>query len=304
MPSKEHEALVEAITASGHPPTPEVRPSLEQVQAAIQNMNDTALPIDAGIEFREEELGGVPALWFQPADTVDGRVILYFHGGGYMFGSPRNTGHVTARLARAARSCAFSLDYRLSWQAPFPAPVDDALAAYRSLLARGYEPSSIALAGDSAGGGLVIATLVALRDAGDPLPAAGFASSALTDCTVSGESALKVDDPIATRAGLCMLADNYLAGADPASPLASPLFADLRGLPPLLLQVGSREALLDDSTRLAERARAAGVDVTLEVLAGVIHIWQYFGPDLPETRASEASAGGFLQRHLDSSATA
>ncbi len=300
MPSSEHEALVAAITASGRPPTPEVKPSLEHLQAAIQNMNDTALPIDPDIAAADEELGGVPAIWFRPADAVGNRVILYFHGGGYMFGTPRNTGHVTARLARAARSCAFSLDYRLSWIAPFPAPVQDALAAYRALLARGYEPSSIALAGDSAGGGLVIATLVALRDAGDPLPAAGFASSAFTDCTVSGESASQVDDPIATRAGLCMLADSYLAGADPTSPLASPLFADLRGLPPLLLQVGSREALLDDTTRLAERARAAGVDVTLDVLDGVIHIWQYFGPDLPETRASEAGAGEFLQRHLES----
>ena len=185
MPSKEHEALVEAITASGHPPTPEVKPSLEHLQAAIQNMNDTALAIDPDIATADEELGGVPALWFRPPDAVDGRVILYFHGGGYMFGSPRNTGHVTARLARAARCCAFSLDYRLSWKAPFPAPVEDALAAYRALLALGYEPSSIALAGDSAGGGLVIATLVALREAGDPLPAAGFASSAFTDCTVS-----------------------------------------------------------------------------------------------------------------------
>ncbi len=298
MPSKEHDALVQAITASGHPPTPEVKPSPEHLEAAIQNMNDTALPIDPDIETADGELGGVSGLWFRPTDAVDSRVILYFHGGGYMFGTPRNTGHVTARLARAARSHAFSVDYRLSWKAPFPAPVEDALVAYRALLARGYAPSSIALAGDSAGGGLVIATLAALRDAGDPLPAAGFASSAFTDCTVSGDSAFTVDDPIATRAGLCMLAEGYLNGADPATPLASPLFADLRGLPPLLLQVGSREALLDDTTRLAERARAAGVDVTLEVLEGVIHIWQYFGPDLPETRASEASAGTFLRSHL------
>jgi acetyl esterase/lipase len=298
MPSTEHEALVAAITASGHPPTPEVRPSLEQLQAAVQNMNDTALPIDPDIEAADGELGGVPGIWFRPAGADQSRIVVYFHGGGYMFGTPRNTGHVTARLARASRSHAFSVDYRLSWKAPFPAPVEDALAVYRALLARGYEPSSIALAGDSAGGGLVIATLVALRDAGDPLPAAAFASSAFTDCTVSGDSAFKVDDPIATRAGLCMLAAGYLNGADPATPLASPLFADLRGLPPLLLQVGSREALLDDTTRLAERARAAGVDVTLDVLEGVIHIWQYFGPDLPETRASEADAGDFLQRHL------
>jgi salicylate hydroxylase len=275
-----------------------MRPSFEHAQAAVQHMNDTALAIDDDVESFDGELGGTPGIWFRPAGADEGRVVLYFHGGGYLFGSPRNTGHVTARLARAARSYAFSLDYRLSWKAPFPAPVDDAVAAYRALLARGYESSSIALAGDSAGGGLVIATLIALRDAGDPLPAAGFASSAFTDLTVSGKSAYTVDDPIATRAGLCMLAASYLDGADPTTALASPLFADLHGLPPLLLQVGSRELLLDDTTRIADRARDAGVDVTLEVLEDVIHIWQYFGPNLPETRASEASAGAFLERHL------
>jgi acetyl esterase/lipase len=300
MPSTEHEALVEAITASGHTPTPEVRPSPEQLQAAVQNMNDTALPLPDGVAASDGELGGTPGMWFRPAGADEAKVVLYFHGGGYMFGTPRNTGHVTARLARAAGSHAFSLDYRLSWKAHFPAPVDDALAAYRDLLGRGYAPSSIALAGDSAGGGLAIATLVALREAGDPLPAAGFASSAFTDLTVSGESAYTVDDPIATRAGLCMLAESYLDGSDPRSPLASPLFADLHGLPPLLLQVGSRELLLDDTTRLAHRARKAGVEVLLDVLEGVIHIWQYFGPDLPETQASEARAGAFLARHLRS----
>jgi acetyl esterase/lipase len=299
MPSIEHETLVQAIKASGHAPTPEVRPSPKHARAAVQNMNDTALAIDDDIATEDADLGGTPGMWFRPKDADASRVVLYFHGGGYMFGTPRNTGHVTARLARAAGCPAFSLDYRLSWKAPFPAPVEDATAAYRDLLARGYAHSSIALAGDSAGGGLVIATLVALRDAGDPLPAAGFASSAFTDLTVSGESAYTVDDPIATRAGLCMLAEGYLDGADPRTPLASPIFADLHGLPPLLLQVGSREVLLDDTTRLARRARKAGVDVTLDVLDGVIHIWQYFGPDLPETKASEATAGAFLRRHLN-----
>jgi acetyl esterase/lipase len=216
-----------------------------------------------------------------------------------MFGTPRNTGHVTARLARATGCAAFSVDYRLSWQSPFPAAIDDAVAAYRGLLDAGFSPRSIALAGDSAGGGLTVASLVALRDAGVPLPAAGFASSAFTDLTVSGGSATTVDDPIVNHAGLVMLGTAYLDGADPTSPLASPLYADLRGLPPLLLQVGSQEALLDDTTRLAERARSAQVDVTLDVLDGVIHIWQYFGPDLPETQASEREAGAFLRRHME-----
>jgi len=298
MPSAEHDALVETIGASGHKPTPDVTPSPDELRAAVRLMNETALPIHSAVVASPDALGGVPGVWFRPEAAVEGRALLYFHGGGYMFGTARNTGHVTARLAKAARAAAFSVDYRLSWQAPFPAAVDDAVAVYRALLDAGHDSASIALAGDSAGGGLVIATLVALRDNGDPLPVAGFASSAFTDLTVSGASAQTVDDPIATRAALLMLGGAYLAGSDPTTPLASPLFADLRGLPPLLLQVGSRELLLDDTVRLAQRARESGVDVELDVLDGVIHIWQYFGPDLPETRESEARAGAFLDRHL------
>ena len=298
MPSPPHEALVAGIEASGRKPTPDRHPPVESLPEVLASMDANALPVPADVSTEDGIVGGVPGVWFRPAGAVPGRALLYFHGGGYLFGTARNTGHVTARLARAAASAAFSVDYRLSWQAPFPAAVEDAAAAYRGLLAAGLDPAAIAVAGDSAGGGLAVALLVALSDAGDPLPAAGFASSAFTDLTVSGRSAVDIDDPIVSRAGLEMLGGAYLAGADPTSPLASPLFADLTGLPPLLQQVGGREALLDDTTRLADAARAAGVDVTLEVLEGVIHIWQYFGPDLPETRASEARAGTFLDERL------
>ena len=251
-------------------------------------MEEFALPIDGDVTSEPASVGGVPGIWFRPTGTEDvDAAIVYFHGGGFMFGSPRNTGHVTARLAKAAGVPAFSVDYRLSWQAPFPAPVEDALAVYRGLLDAGLAPGSIALAGDSAGGGLAVSTLVAARDAGLELPSCAYTTSAFTDCTVSGDSVAGIDDPIVSGDGLRMLATAYLDGADPTDPLASPLFADLHGLPPLLLQVGGREALLDDTTGLAARARAAGVDVTLEVIDGAIHIWQYFGPDLPETAASD-----------------
>lgn len=304
MASPEHEALVAALL-SAHPdrkPTPDIRPDTDHFPAMIEQMDASALPIPADITARAASFGDVSGVLFEPADADARRVIVYFHGGGYMFGTARNTGHVTARLARRAGALAFSVDYRLSWQAPFPAAVEDAVAVYRGLLGSGYAPEDLALAGDSAGGGLVLCMLVALREAGDPLPAAGFASSAFTDLTVSGRSAAEVDDPIASRAGLLMLANNYLDGADARTPLASPLYADLSNLPPLLLQVGSRELLLDDTTRLAEAARAAGVDVTVDVLADVIHIWQYFGPDLPETRDSEREAGEFLKRCWDAAA--
>ena len=298
MASAAHDELVAQLLAAHaeRKPTPDIRPDTEQFPAIIELMDASALPIPDGIASGPATFGGVPGVLFEPAGADPSRVILYFHGGGYMFGTARNTGHVTARLARSAGAAAFSADYRLSWQAPFPAAVEDAVAAYRGLLASGYDPQNVALAGDSAGGGLVLCTLLALRDAGDRLPAAGFASSAFTDLTVCGRSAAEIDDPIATRAGLLMLANSYLDGADPRTPLASPLYADLSGLPPLLLQVGSRELLLDDTTRLAEAAKAAGLDVIVDVLDDVIHIWQYFGPDLPDTRYSEQQAGEFLKR--------
>jgi epsilon-lactone hydrolase len=304
MASPEHDALV-AQLVSAHPerkPTPDVRPDPQHFPAMLEMMDASALPIPAGITSRAATFGGVPGVLFEPAGADSRRVILYFHGGGYMFGTARNTGHVTARLARSAGALAFSADYRLSWQAPFPAAVEDAVAAYRGLLMSGYAPENVALAGDSAGGGLVLCALVALREAGDPLPVAGFASSAFTDLTVSGRSAAEIDDPIVTRAGLVMLANNYLDGADARTPLASPLYADLSQLPPLLLQVGSRELLLDDTTRLAAQAKAAGGEVTVDVLEDVIHIWQYFGPDLPDTRYSEREAGEFLKRCWDAAA--
>lgn len=300
MASPQLKALIDKIVGDHAPgkPVPEERFSDVQLAQALSLMDALSLPIDDSVTVREAELAGVHGVWLEPDGADSAGTILYFHGGGYMFGSARNTGHVTGRLAAEAGVYAFSVDYRLSWQAPFPAALDDALATYRALLDTGRAPQSIALAGDSAGGGLVLATLIAARDADLPLPAAGFTSSAFTDLAITGETVSEADDPVVSRKGLKMLGNAYLGGIDPQSPLASPLYADLAGLPPLLLQVGGREILLDDTTRFAERAREAGVDVTLEVLDELIHIWQYYGPDLPETRDSEQRAGRFIRSQL------
>ena len=237
----------------------------------------------------------VPAEWLRPPSAAPGRVVLYLHGGGYVIGSPRSHRHLAAAIATAAESSALLLEYRCAPEAPFPAAVDDAVAAYRWLLDQGVSAGGIAIAGDSAGGGLTVATLLALRDAGLALPAAGVCISPWVDLTCSGASyATKAEaDPIVKRAGVDEMARAYLGAADRRTPLASPLFADLRGLPPLLIQVGSEEVLLDDSVQLAERARAAGVETTLEVWDQMIHVWHWFLPLLDEAEEAVAAVGRF-----------
>ncbi len=198
------------------------------------------------------------------------------------------------------------LDYRLAPEHPFPGAVEDAAAAYRELLAQGIAPEGLALAGDSAGGGLVFATLLALRAAGDPLPAAAVGFSPWVDLTQTSDSydRLAAVDPMISRASLQVLADAYLAGADPTTPLASPLYGDLQGLPPLLIEVGENESLLDEAVALDARARAAGVDVTLRRWPEMVHVFQAFPPDLvPEAAESITGVAAFLADHLAPSPT-
>lgn len=248
----------------------------------------TCTPVDAG---------GVSAEWSVAAGVDEAKVVLYVHGGGYVMGSAGSHRDVTGRLSKAAGARVLSLNYRLAPEHPFPAPVDDAVAAYRWLLAQGISPGNIAVAGDSAGGGLAIATLLALRDAGEPLPAAGIGISPWVDMEGTGESMTTraAVDPVVQKEGLLGMAKLYLGDADPKNPLAAPLHADLAGLPPLLLQVGDAETLLDDSTRLAEKARAAGVDVTLKVWDEMPHVWHLFAPILPEGRQAIDEIGSFFQ---------
>jgi phosphinothricin tripeptide acetyl hydrolase len=239
----------------------------------------------------------VPAEWLRPPAAVAGRVVLYLHGGGYVIGSPRSHRHLAAAIASAGAANALLLDYRLAPEHPFPAAVDDAVAAYRWLLDQGIAPRHVVIGGDSAGGGLTVATLLALRDASVPLPAGGVCISPWVDLTCSGESyRTKAEaDPIVKRGPIEEMARAYLGDRDRRAPLASPLFADLRGLPPLLIHVGSEEVLLDDAVQLSERARQAGVTATLEVWDEMIHVWHWFLPMLDEAQAAVDSIGRFVR---------
>jgi epsilon-lactone hydrolase len=237
-----------------------------------------------------------PAEWLTPPGVRGNAVLLYLHGGGYVIGSPRSHRHLAAALARASGARALLLDYRLAPEHPFPAALDDAVAAYGWLLAQGVDARHLVVAGDSAGGGLTVATLLALRDQGLPLPAAGVCISPWVDLTCSGASytSKAAVDPIVTSDGVAMMAKAYVGAGDPKAPLVSPLFADLRGLPPLLVHVGSDEVLLDDALGLAERARRAGIDVNVEEWPAMIHVWHWFQPMLEEAERAIADIGAFV----------
>jgi acetyl esterase/lipase len=255
-----------------------------------------------GIRTTPTTLGGRPALHVEPADGAKAGTILYFHGGGWVFGSPETALCLTGQLVVKTGFEAYSVDYRLAPEHPFPAAIDDTLSAYRALLDSGVSPSAIAFAGDSAGGGLTVTTCLAARDADLPLPAGIVAFSPGLDATRTGESKETKDgiDPIFTRASVEHTGAMYLAGADPHQPLLSPaLLADLTGFPPMLIQVGTNEILLDDSTRLAARARDADVDVILDVTAGVPHVFQSFaGGTLDEADEALDRAALFLTQHV------
>jgi epsilon-lactone hydrolase len=247
--------------------------------------------------------GGVDAEWIVPAGADD-KLMLYLHGGGFRIGSVSSHRELIAGIAVASGCRILAINYRLAPECRFPAPLHDALAAYGWMLDQGLKPGDIAFAGDSAGGNLVLATMLGLRDRGRPLPAAGVLMSPWTDLTATGESYVSraEADPIHQRPMILALAKNYLGKqGDPRDPLASPLHAELSGLPPLLIQVGDRETVLDDSTMFADKARTAGIDVELEVWDGMIHVFQMFG-ELPEARQAIGSIAGFLHRHLRSNA--
>jgi monoterpene epsilon-lactone hydrolase len=254
-------------------------------------------PLGEDVTLRPRTLGGRPALDVL-VEGADGEgVILYLHGGGYSIGSARTGANLAAPLARSTGVLAVALDYRLAPEDPFPAAVDDALAAYRELLESGQK---VVLAGDSAGGGLALALMLAARRAGLPQPVAAVLYSPWTDMSLSGGSMDSRGDldPLFSRAQMAESAEWYVGGQDARAELASPLFADLTGLPPLLIQVGSAEVLLDDSLRLAVRAAEAEVDVSLDVIAGAPHVFQYFTGFLPEADEALERAEAFVRRRL------
>jgi monoterpene epsilon-lactone hydrolase len=258
---------------------------------------EKVFPTPPDVKVERVNVPAAPAEWLRPPSAVPGRVVLYLHGGGYVIGSPRSHRHLAAAIAGAAGASALLLDYRLAPEHPFPAAVEDATAAYRWLLDQATAPEHIVIAGDSAGGGLTVATVLALREARVPLPAGGVCISPWLDLTCSGASyATKAAaDPIVRRAGVEEMARAYLGATPPRTPLASPLFADLRGLPPLLIHVGSDEVLLDDAVQLAERAKAAGVDATLEIYDRMIHVWHWFLPMLDEAQTAVEAIGRFVR---------
>jgi monoterpene epsilon-lactone hydrolase len=274
--------------------------SVQEWRAALAALAASAPPPEDAV-CAPVDAGGVPAEWITASGAAADGALLYLHGGGYCMGSIDTHRPLAARLSAATGLRALVLDYRLAPEHPFPAAVDDATAAYRWLLARGIAPARIVVAGDSAGGGLTVATLVALRDAGDPLPAAGVCLSPWVDLDGEGESmtARAHLDPMVQREHLRVMAAHYLGTAHARTPLAAPLHADLHALPPLLVQVGTRETLLDDATRLAARAEAAGVRVALETWDDMIHVWHAFAPLLPEAGQAIGRIGTWVRARLD-----
>jgi acetyl esterase/lipase len=244
--------------------------------------------------------GGVPGVEVATARSRDDCHVLYLHGGGYVYGSPSYYRDFIWRIADASAARVLCIDYRLAPEHPFPAAVDDAVSAYRWLLAVGADPRRMAVMGDSAGGGLAYGMLLKLRDLGVPLPAAAVALSPWTDLALTGES-LRLSsaaDPMLSTAQARAFADSYLAGADPKTPYASPLYGNPVGLPPSLIQVGSDEILRDDADRMAERLRGAGCSIELEVWPRMPHVWQLFARILPEGRRAIERIGGFLRPRL------
>ena len=295
--SRQQREAIDAILRSA--PRPETPPTVEEQRSGFAAA--IARPAPEDVATRATTLGGRPALELTPAGVSDRRHLLYFHGGGYVIGSPDTHAGLVGELARRAGLRTTSVDYRLAPEHAFPAAVEDGIAAYRELLASGIDAHDIVIAGDSAGGGLTLATLLSAREAGLPLPAAAVLFSPWIDLTLSGASIRGKDgvDPIFIESDLQAYVEFYLGAGDPSQPLASPLFADLTGLPPLLIQAGANEVLLDDAVRLAGRAGADNVDVTLEIGSDLPHVYQHHYGRLDEADAALDQAAGFLTAHLD-----
>jgi monoterpene epsilon-lactone hydrolase len=302
MPSQEMQDVIAALREWQKASANEARPTLQERRASFVPAGRLH-PVPGDVLVSEVTAGGVPAHWLAAPGADADRVLLFLHGGGYEFGSLRSDGELAARLGRASGMRVLFPEYRLAPEHPFPAAIDDVLAAWRWLRTdQDLKATSIAVAGDSAGGGLAVALLVATRDAGEPLPTAAALMSPTVDLTGSGASMTERadDDPISTPAMLGQFASDYLAGADPKTPLASPLFASLSGLPPLLIQVGTADLLLSDSERLAAAAAEAGVDVTLEIGEGLPHVYQLM-LGAPEAAEATEQIGKFLMNAISQS---
>jgi|SRR5277367_4620157 len=296
-PSPEHEQFVAALAAGGSvltptdPPTPEALQELRALEAA------GGFTQPAGTTVTSTRYGGVDCLRLDGSGR--GRTAIYFHGGGYVYTRAADALGAIAAMAKRCNLQMVAPDYRRAPEFPFPTAVDDAVAVYRALLADGVPNTDIVVAGDSAGGGLALACMLAARRSGLPVPAAGILFSPWTDLAVEGPSADAADDPVVNGGGLRMMANAYLSGGDARNPLASPLYAsddEIAVLPTLLIQVGTRESLLDDSRRFVTRAKASGADVEYIEYPGVVHMWMVMAPDLPESLYAFDATADFLSR--------
>ena len=292
MPNAQLDSVIELLSSRESLENPSVEDSRERFEQLARDVGG-----DTPASVWRVDADGVPADLVSAGGPSSGKAILYLHGGGYVIGSSATHGELARRLSAAADADVLAIDYRLAPENPFPAPVEDAVTAYKWLIGQGCDPAGVAIAGDSAGGGLTVATLVSLRDHGIPLPACGVCLSPWVDMECLGESmnSRASLDPMVQREGLVAMADTYLDGADPRTPLAAPMYADLNGLPHLLIQVGTSETLYDDATRLAERAEAAGVETCFESWEEMIHVWHLFAPMLDDGQRAIERIGEFVR---------
>jgi monoterpene epsilon-lactone hydrolase len=296
-------SMVNALLRS--PFAPELSVDKHKLQHSRKSMNfwGKLMPVASGVKVRCAELGGVTCEIHQPKTAPSNRVLLYFHGGGYCVGSPQSHRHIVSRLAKQCGMRAVVPDYRKSPEHPYPAPVEDAVAVYKTLMDQGIKPGNIYLAGDSAGGNLVLATLLSLKSLNQPLPAAASCISPWTDLSMSGATMASNEeaDLILTPHLLHQFAEHYMSGSggegQNCNPGLSPLFADLTQLPPLLIQVGSEEVLLDDSVRLAAKAESCGVTVELQIWDRMQHVWHYTFPLLRDGRMAISEIALFFDRN-------
>lgn len=262
-----------------------------------KGMEKVAFKVADDIGVEAVTVAGRAAEWITAPGSQTGRAILYLHGGGYVMGSLTTHRSLVGEISRAAQAAALLVDYRLAPEAPFPAAVEDGVAAYRWLLDNGFAAKNLAIAGDSAGGGLAVATLISARDQGLPMPKAAVPISPWSDMTCSNESykTRAEADPLVGSGSIGDMASLYLQGKDPKHPYASPNFASLKSLPPLLIHVGRDEVLLDDAIKLDQKAKADGVNSTLEIWEDMIHVWHAFHPMLPEGKQAIERVGAFLR---------
>jgi epsilon-lactone hydrolase len=293
--TEQQEALDAILRQSAFP----VGSDVDEQRRLLRELT-SAQPLPGDVTVTAAALGGVPTAEIAIDGIEPRHVVLYFHGGVYVIGDAFLAADLASQVGRRTRAKVISVDYRLAPEYPYPAAVDDALAAYEDLLSNGTAPSDIAFAGESAGGGLAIATLVNAREHGLPLPAAAFVMSPYADLTLSGTTmeTKREADPLLSRELLQPRVTDYMSGQDAARGLVSPIFADLSGLPPLIIQAGTHEVLLDDAVRLARQAAIADVKVTLDITPGVPHVFQAYHPILDEAAAALDRAGQLLSAHL------